>query len=345
MEDNVMGLLKPAANTSAYLKAGIQGFAGSGKSRTAAEIAIGLHKFIQSKKPIAFIDTETGSDFVLPFFKDAGIELVTLKSRSFVDLLDVTKEAEISSDIIIYDSITHFWEELVKAYENKREKKKLRVWDWGPIKKEWRQFTDLYLTSKIHSIMCGRSGWVYGDKEDEEGVLETHRVGTKMKVETDMGYEPSLLIEMEIKRTSDSTPIGSKFVNQAWILKDRFDKIQGKCFPFPKFIDFLPHIKLLNLGGDHVAFDQESNSQGLFDGPASRVEWEKRRTIALENIINELLKLWPGQTAMEKKAKLGCLESIFKTGSWTEIEGKTVEELEGGLMLIREIKKEEKINA
>jgi hypothetical protein len=332
-----MGLLKEATNQSAYLKAGIQGFAGSGKSMTAAKIAIGLHKYIKSTKPIAFIDTETGSDFVLPLFKEAGIELVTMKSRAFVDLLEVTKEAEKTCDAIIYDSITHFWDELVKAYENKREKKKLRVWDWGPIKKEWRQFTDLYLTSKIHSIMCGRSGWVYGDKEDEEGVLETHRVGTKMKVETDMGYEPSLLIEMEVKRTTDSTPIGSKFVNQAWILKDRFDKIQGKCFQFPNFEDFLPHIKLLNLGGDHVAFDQAANSQDLFDGPASRVEWEKRRAIALENIVNELLKRWPGQTAIEKKSKLACLESIFKTGSWTEIEGKSVEELEGGLIMIREI--------
>jgi len=332
-----MPLLKDQKHETAYLKSGIQGFGGSGKTRTAVNIAIGLHQYIKSQKPIAFIDTETGSDFTANLFHEEKINLKILKSRAFVDLLEVTKEAENTCDIIIYDSITHFWDELVRAYENKREKKKLRVWDWKPIKTEWRQFTDLYLTSKIHSIMCGRSGWVYGDKEDEEGVLETHRVGTKMKVETDMNFEPSLLIEMELHRLPDATPIGSKYVNRGWVLKDRFDKIQGKCFNFPTFKDFLPHIKLLNLGGEHVAFDQTANSQELFDGPASRVEWEKRRTIAAENIVNELLKRWPGQTAIEKKSKLQCLETIFKTGSWTEIESKSVEELEGGLMLIREI--------
>lgn len=335
-----MGLLKPATNESAYLKAGIQGFAGAGKTRTATEIAIGLHRHIKSKKPVAFIDTETGSDFVLPRFHDAGIQLVTMKSRAFVDLLNVIKEAQSDCDIVIIDSISHFWDELVKSYEIKREKKKLRIWDWKPIKTEWRQFTDLFVNAPIHMIMNGRAGWVYGERADDEGVMEQTRVGTKMKAETDMNFEPSLLIEMELYRSPEANPIGAKFINRAWILKDRFDEIQGKCFQFPKFDDFLPHIKHLNLGGEHVGFDGNRDSKDLFDGPMSRVDWEKRRSIACENIINELLKRWPSQSVADKKAKIATLEKVFSTGSWTAIENMSVEVLEEGLKMIREIPEE-----
>jgi len=43
-----MSLFKKAENEQAYLKCGIRGFEKSGKSRTATNIAIGLHKYIKS---------------------------------------------------------------------------------------------------------------------------------------------------------------------------------------------------------------------------------------------------------------------------------------------------------
>lgn len=332
-----MSLFKPATNQSAFLKMGIQGFAGSGKTQTAAKVAIGFHKYMKATKPVAFLDTETGSDFVLPMFKEASVPLVTLKSRAFIDLISATREAEKDFFLLITDSVTHFWDELLKAYTDKREKKKLRIWDWAPIKLEWRQYSELYVNSKVHIIMNGRAGWVYGDKEDEEGVTETTKVGTKMKVETDMNFEPSLLVEMELARPADSTAIGTKFVNRAWVLKDRFDKINGQFFDKPNFETFLPHIKLLNLGGEHIGVDTTNNSQELFEGPTSRMEWAKRREIALENITNEIMKRWPSQSTADKKAKLAILEKCFNTASWTAISSKTVEELEVGLTMIKEI--------
>lgn len=331
-----MTSLKPATNESAFLKCGILGFAGTGKTFTATRLAIGLSKFIDSKKPISFIDTETGSDFVLHQFKNQKIELLTAKTRAFVDLLQITKEAARISDILIIDSITHFWDELCAAYLKKSERKRLRVWDWAPIKAEWHQFTELYLNSKLHIIMNGRAGWIYSDRENDEGVTETAKTGTKMKVETDLGYEPRLLIEME-KTTPGDGRIGQKFVNRAWILKDCFDQINGKFFDNPKFDDFLPHIKLLNIGGTHSGIDTSHSSQKLFDGPDSRNLWFKRREIALENIQNEMTKRWPGRTSADQKMKIATFEKIFNTASWVAISDKTPEELEGGLMLLKEI--------
>jgi len=52
-----MSILKKAENKMAYAKVGLYGTAGSGKTRTAVEIAIGLHKAIGSTKPIAALET------------------------------------------------------------------------------------------------------------------------------------------------------------------------------------------------------------------------------------------------------------------------------------------------
>ena len=65
-----------------------------------------------------------------------------------------------------------------------------------PLKAMWREFTDRYVNSKLHVIMRGRAGYIWDDVEDEEGVKELKKVGTKMKAEVETGYEPSLLIEM-----------------------------------------------------------------------------------------------------------------------------------------------------
>ncbi|WP_410501155.1 hypothetical protein QK891_01075 [Escherichia coli] len=67
-----MALFQRAINTQAYLKAGIMGFAGDGKTYTASELAIGLVMLMRQRgieagnRPVMFLDTETGSDWVNP---------------------------------------------------------------------------------------------------------------------------------------------------------------------------------------------------------------------------------------------------------------------------------------
>lgn len=335
--------LQPASNEQAYLKAGYLGFAKSGKTHTAAKQAIGLHKFIQSKKPVAFIDTETGSSYVLPMFQRDGIELLTAKSRAFVDLLSVGREAEKTCDILLIDSITHFWTEIVRAYMNKNNRKRLRVQDWGPIKEEWQAFTDFYINSKLHIFMCGRAGNEYDFKEDEDGVTEIRKTGIKMKAESDMSFEPSLLIEMEKVRSKDGSS-GQAITHRAWIIGDRFDVLTGKSFDNPGFEQILPHVKMLNLGGTHVGIDVERTSEGMFEGPESRSDIFKRREIALECIQNEITKKISGRTAQDQKDKIKILEDVFGSNSWTAISDLHPDKLESGLIKLKtiEIKGESK---
>jgi hypothetical protein len=162
-----MNLLRKASPEMAYLKLGIYGEAGSGKTFTSSRVAIGLAAFIKSKKPVGFADTETGSDFVAPAFKAVGLGLIVAKTRAFADLLGIIDEAAGVCDILIIDSVTHFWNELIDAYLKKNEKKRLTLRDWQPLKQTWREFTDRFVNSKLHIILCGRSADKWEEVEEE----------------------------------------------------------------------------------------------------------------------------------------------------------------------------------
>lgn len=321
---------KTATNTSAFLKAGFLGFAGAGKTFTAVELMIAFHKYCNSKKPVFFCDTETGSDWAIPLFKKEGISFQVDKTRSFKELIEDVKYAEKEGFGLIIDSVSHYWKELVEAFQKKLQVKRLSMHHWGPIKEEWCKFSTLFVNTNLHVIVCGRAGWEWDQEEDEEGHKELIKKGTKMKAGGEFGFEPSLLIEMERYRTS---AVGSNVVHVGHILKDRRmdDKtLDGKSFEWKKgdptnkiFLDLLPHIEWLNLGGQHIGVDTSSNSGDLFDSngkPAWKKEAEQK-TILLEEIEALFTKTFPGQSAKEKKAKITLAEKAFGTSSWTRVQG------------------------
>lgn len=329
-------LFQEASNRQAFLKCGVLGFAGAGKTFTTAQIAVGLHKHIKSDKPVFFVDTETGADYVLPLFQEAGIKLMTAKTRAFSKLLELVDHAEKEGSILIIDSISHFWTELLEAFMAKKKINRLLFQHWQPIKQEWRVYTDKFINSKLHIIMCGRAGWEYDFRQDDEGVNELIKTGTKMKAETEMGFEPSLIIEMEHIK-SETGRIGSGLIHRGWIIKDRTNRIQGKFFDNPGFDNILPHIQALNIGGDHIGVNPDDDSQALFDNNNSGSNLHKRREIALEEIENEMVMGFPGQDKESKQAKIQILRDVFQTGSWTALKDMHAELLEDGLLTIKKI--------
>src|SRR5260370_539111 len=211
---------------------------------------IGLYKYMQSKgidctsKPVAFFDTETGSDWLIPDFAQAGVPLIVAKRRSFADLLAVMKEAEAGASVLIIDSITHPWRELCESYMRKKQRTFLGMDDWGYLKGEhgWAKFTDLFVNSKLHIIMCGRAGYEFEDYKDDNGKRQIEKVGTKMKTEGETGFEPSLLVLME--QVEDLRT--GKVKHRATVQKDRSTLLDGEQIDNPDFKDFLPHIERLN---------------------------------------------------------------------------------------------------
>jgi hypothetical protein len=267
MSTTKFSILKKAELTQAFLKCNIYGFAGTGKSYSAKELALGLAKHIESQKSVAWFDTETGSDYFIPEFEAQGIELLQAKTRAFSDLLNGLNEAIGNCDIVIVDSVTHYWRELqetylrrkivnrlLKKYKTQSEselsdkgfdrfhselkstlmRERLAFQDWNYLKNEWAKFTDIFVNAPIHMIVCGRAGHDWDYFQDDAGKYELRKTGTKMKAEGEFSFEPSLVYECERLRKSEynEDPKAKGFLHTITILKDRWNKINGETFIF-----------------------------------------------------------------------------------------------------------------
>jgi len=336
---NNFSLFQPAASTSAYLKMGIMGKQGAGKSMTAGLLAIGLAKHLKSlgidyaSKPVAYFDTEKGSDWLIPIFAKEGIPLVVAKKRAFADLVAAVKWAEENASALIIDSITHPWRELQESYLRKKQRSFLQIDDWAVLKgpNGWQQFTDLYINSKLHIIMAGRAGDETEQYTDDNGKRQFEKVGVKMKTETDTGFEPDLLVLME--RDMD---LRSKHVaHVARVVKDRSMLLDSKDFTFASydvagnglpievlvkqtFSAFLPHINCLNLGGAHIGVNLTGDSTHIIK--TEKRDWAPvQRRIVLDEIKDVLAMHVPGQTTADKQRRIVLLKTHFSAG-WVEIE-------------------------
>lgn len=320
-----MSLFKPAENTMAYFKAGFMGEAGSGKTHTATLAMIGLIKHLRAKgipgsdKPVFMLDTEQGSAWIKPMFDDAGIPFYVHKTRVFKDLVPAIREAEKEASGLLIDSVTHFWEELKTTYAtSKPGRSVLEFQDWAVLKSMWSKFSDAYVNSELHCVLCGRLGHEYEQVQDERtGKKKIEQSGVKMQAEKGLGYEPNILIWMEREMDLTSKTITRKAI----VLKDRSQRLDGEQYPNPTFQTFLPHIDYLALGGKHEGVDTSRTSGDIIpddDAPMSDMK-SIRRGIVLDEIEALLVKHYPSTSAAEKQAKAALVLKHFRTSSWTEI--------------------------
>lgn len=322
-------LLQPARKETAYAKVGIYGPMGSGKTFTACLIARGLAAMRKSKKPVAFLDTETGSDYEISRFKEAGLELLVARTRAFKDLLAVTREALENCDILVVDSLTHFWMELCTAWATKLNRAYGKLWmsDYQIVNKDWEPFTNLYTLSHMDIIVCGRAGSTYEYVENEE----THKkefveTGTRMRTQKEMGYEPSLLLEMELLQDVKA----NTWTQRAWVVKDRTDTINGRFFDKPTFEDLLPALSFIDVSGkaqQNVLDPSRSSVDSLQDADWDAVERSKRVQILIEE-IEALFKRYFDRTAKSQAEELDLMQLIFGTRSATQIKAMHLEELQ-----------------
>lgn len=342
-----------------YFKGGFQGFQGAGKTHTATLAAIEVWKRLKNPKArIAMFDTETGGEYVNHLVKAAtGQNLLGIKSRALIDLLDFGKECVAgAAPIMLVDSITHVWREVCAAYllqvnkalESQRRpmRTRLEFQDWSNIKERWNIWTTFYLNSPLHIPLCGRAGYEYDFEEhtDDSGKVrnELVKTGVKMKVEGEFGYEPSLLIHMSREQVEDPTrPTGFRIVRRAEVLKDRFDEMDGQILDNPTGASFAPHLDRLRLGVLNTV-DVEPKTPMNVD-ERGNTDWQRerrQRTILCEKIQGAMVETWPGQSASEKKAKVSVLGKCFGTTSWTEVENMNAGKLAAGLAVLEtELKK------
>jgi hypothetical protein len=313
-------------NNRPFLKMALEGFAGTGKTFTSVQIAMGLHKYIKSTKPIVCYDTERALKALKPKFEEKGIEIYTRESRSLTDLnkaIDFCANG--FSDILIIDSITHVWEALVESYRNEKRRSFIQFQDWGILKPKWkREFSDRLVQSNIHIIFTGRAGYEYDNVINEEtNKKELVKTGIKMKVENETEYEPDIVVLMEkikeLEKSSSEGESSMKIKRQATIIKDRTDTIDGQTFIEPTFENFIKPIQIL-LKGEAKEIIKPETIDTFKTYEDEQHKNKNKKEIMLEEIQGIFIQLFPGVSANEKKAKSDLLENILTTRSWKQVE-------------------------
>ena len=342
-----------------YLKAGFLGLAGSGKTFTATELAIGTRAFLKLDGPIAMADSEGGSVYVAPRVREAtGKKLVGIRSRSLDDAKKFLRDCVAEGvSVAIVDSVTHYWREVCETYLARlnaaRERRRLaplgalEFAHWNAIKSSsmWGEFSDMFLTLPLHIIVCGREGYEYAfeQRDDGSGKKDLVKTSVKMKTESEFGYEPSLLVRMEQEQTMDSGELVG-IARCATVLKDRFNRLDGKTASFSPtdrdgatFDFFRPHLELLTPGAQS-AVDVSRRSDVVVNEEGS-TEWHKEkrdREVLCEEIAAALDMAGLGGTSSEAKLRRPkLLEDCFGTASKTKLENTRADVLREGLAKLR----------
>lgn len=364
-----MGLLTKAVVEQSHAKIAGFGPGGSGKSLTLTLIAIALSKTYHGGAPIALLDTEKASDWLVDIYATEKVDLLRVKSKSFVHMKDAHKEAIAAGCCaFLADSYSHPWAELQSTLKKRLKVQKLEFHHMQELQDLWSEWVDDFLYSPIHCLFAGRLAYEWENEVDvDTGKMGFHKAGTKLRSEKDAGYEPHLLFEMQAervmteeretkgaggrkKRTRVDRKAGGHFIHKLHVLKDRARVLNGKEFTFKDINDYKagdwktvfnalkPHFEKINIAsGVHAPSDRGHTSEALLSerGDPAYAHRIKRLGIVLEEFDGTLRKLWPGETAKEKALRNLVVETVFHTRSWKAVESKSLESLEAGYAVLR----------
>jgi len=206
-----MAGFRKAKAEQAALKMGIYGPPGAGKTFTSLLLAEGLAA--ASKKRVAYVDTEHGTDFYCKEVPTRAVhpnafDFDAIYTRSLTEVSSAVKGLDAAQyGVVIIDSITHLWEAARAAYDgNQTRAGTIPMHAWGKIKKPYKDLMAYLLSSPMHVIICGRQGTEYATDEETD---ELKAVGLKMKAEGETAYEPHILIRMESVKPKKTNEIAA----------------------------------------------------------------------------------------------------------------------------------------
>ena len=279
-----MSGFRKAKAEQAALKMGVYGPPGSGKTFTSLLLAEGLAAV--SKKRVAYVDTEHGTDFYCKDVPTRGVhptafDFDAIYTRSLTEVTTAVKGLDPAQhSVIVLDSITHLWEAARAAYEGRQTSVgSIPMHAWGKIKKPYKDLMAYLLSSPMHVIICGRQGTEYATDEETD---ELKAVGLKMKAEGETAYEPHILIRMESIKPRKTNEIASIV---AYVEKDRTGVISGRSFVNPNFDSLCK--PLLGLLGETQAKIEGEDEAAAKDAEALGNQ-DRARTAESANLLREL---------------------------------------------------------
>lgn len=193
-----------AERSRVFLKLGLMGASGSGKTYSALLLAKGIAK----GGKIAVIDTENGSASLYSDLFEFDVCNIGADSGTakYIEAIEAAEAAGYAA--IVIDSFTHPWKHLLDQKEklDARQGRQNHYTNWGPIKAEADKLKGCILQSKIHVICCMRAKAEY---LQEDGKVK--KVGLAAIQEPDVEYEFTTVFQLAMdhnaKQTKDRTGI------------------------------------------------------------------------------------------------------------------------------------------
>lgn len=324
----------PLAARDRFIKIGIGGFAGSGKSTTGSHLIAGAYKDLKLTKPVLMIDNEKGSRFLIPFFEKQGIQVMAKETTSLADVLaafEFLEKGEI--DFLYIDTLTKVYYQYIRDYrranghfKDGRWVKFMQLNDWGKVLPAWQEdFSDRFVNVKGNIVFTGRGGYEYEKEEDEKD--EDGRVtkkgtfvksGVKMKLAGETPFEPDLNLWMEQEQEITAGALSQW--REAHVMKDRSGLIDGKVFKNPTYEHFKPVIDFL-MGLKIGAMAGPTSNENLAPSEDfGNMRQRQARDIEVEKLKAVFEKAAFGTSVADKQLKVVIYEKIFGTTSSLEIE-------------------------
>ncbi len=278
-----MSGFRKAKAEQAALKMGIYGPPGSGKTFTSLLLAEGLGKV--TKKRVAYIDTERGTDFYCQAVPTRAVhpeafDFDALYTRSLTDVLTSVKGLKPEEyGVIVLDSVTHLWEAAMAAYAGRQTSiGTIPMHAWGKIKKPYKELMAVLLSSPLHVIICGRQKTVYESDEETE---ELRSVGVTMRAEGETPYEPHILIRLEAQKPKKTNEVAQII---AYAEKDRTGVLSGRSFINPNFDSLCkPLLGLLGSVQAQIATGDESAAKDA----EALAEQDKERESKSQDLLRQ----------------------------------------------------------
>jgi AAA domain len=174
-----------ATRKKVYLKLGIMGPSGSGKSYSALQLAKGL----ADGGKIAAIDTENGS---LSLYADvADFDVIDLEPPFTPAKYQqaITAAVEAGYRVLIIDSQTHAWKQILEEKEAIDRQGGNSFTNWGKVKPKYDALKDSILQSPIHIISCMRAKDEIVLTKNDRGKDVPQKVGMGAIAEPGAEYE------------------------------------------------------------------------------------------------------------------------------------------------------------
>lgn len=206
---------KKATKEKAKLRLAIFGPSGAGKTFSALRLSTGLGG------SIAVIDTERGS--ASKYADRFGFDVLDLPQKDIATYLAAIKAAgQAGYDVLIIDSLSHAWKELLEEVERlAKAKYKGNTWSaWSEGTPKQNKMVDAILSYPGHVIVTMRSKTEWTTEDTGNGKSKPVRVGLAPEQGKGIEYEFDLLMELSVDHVCH-------------VIKDRTGKFQDAILEKP----------------------------------------------------------------------------------------------------------------